>query len=1393
MGASYLWLDTETTGLDPNKNDIIQIAAIPVINGEKKKPFVSYVRPLSFENIDEEALKVNNISKSQLQTFPKSEQVLDSFIKYLLSFNTKFTIAGYNVGFDKEFISSWFYKHERQHDFSKIFTLNIKDTYKLAKTLKSSLNTSNLKLETLAKNFNIEIKAHDALSDIEATISLDKILMSMSGEDDTEISVNDDLKIDESELSKLMEPAQLHMHSMYSYVDSFESIETIHKWCEENNVPAFATPDHIMGTSLFYATKKNKIQFIPSLGLFVSHGDRYFFINAWAVSNKGYENLIYLSSHGWNNKTVISEVEFPTLSIEDIIKNKEGLVFGIPGMNGPVVDLLEQSRYKEAEQLILDISKNLGDVFLELAAIDVFKKFNPDIGFSSFKSKEKNMQRLINVFYKLMHDNHGFKLIPVSDSHFLNQEDKIIQDVVMRISFKDQRCLHESRHAVLAKDMFKVLKRHIGETMTVEFFNSMVSNTLEVAQLAKSINISLSYHLPQIEIPEHIKQKTQDYKQQTYLYLLEKVAEHGRWNPDPVYIERFKKEIDTIMNNETINFIPYFLMYEDICSYTRSNNLLQGIARGSAGGSLVSYYLKITHIDPVKARLPFERFLSKARIRAGSFPDIDLDLADKARPIVMDYLQKKYNKGFAQIATFQKMKTKNAIKDAAFALYGRNRNDIEIKRICDTIEDSPQGINEHDFLYGYTDLEGNVHQGIYDTNKELQLFFKRYQELKRVVDKLIGTIRGYSRHASAFVISTLDLNRTRVPTMIMTDKDIGDIRVTQFDAPMIEKSGLVKADILGVKTISMISECVRLIKTNKNVDLMQEEMGVPFIYRLPDGDKNVFNDFNKQDTDSSFQFNTELVKAFLPKFKPEKKSDLAAITSLCRPGALDAPFENTTATQHYLNVRNGHSKLKFLHKDLEPILKESNGIFQYQEEVIQFLVDVVGYTWEQADIIRSAIAKKKQEVIMSTFDKIRESCSKRGWDKDSIEKVCQQVLAFSNYSFNKSHAYAYAELGYITMYLKHYYPLEWWTSVLNNEESEDKIKKFLKNIESKGIKIISPSIKRPSKNFYIHRDSIVVPLNFVKSIGDSIVDELIKKAPFDSIEDFVARVDHSRVNIQHFSVFVRAGLIDDFIGVDIRQHTDLYFEKRDALLKKYLSLRGIKKDFDSSVYTRDLMSIYRDRVNFLPMSYSSMISDSLSLSYILKKYPFIDLVENMALIKAENILNISNLEIGIVKNYTHKKHEYLFEIKNKIEAIKYIFLFDVRLINSLMDKISTKIVKKEEYDLGEIDDLNSIGAIGIIGFLTNSSYKQIVSKKDKKQKFDLMEIEINDGVETLSCVMWKTKRLNIKNGDIVFAYGSIKKNWKGSPSMEIKEIFPIDLIDECYKNTVKLNLLKKEA
>lgn len=883
---NYLWLDSETTGLDPLKNDIVQLACIPVLNGvEQTVTFNQYCQPIDYNEIDPGALAVNGLTVDFLRKQQPAHSLVSNLVTFARNFNVKFTIAGYNVGFDKDFLAALFKKVDREHDFLEIFTGDIRDTMKRAKVLKSQLPTPNIKLATLAGHFGIPINAHDALSDISATIKVDKALSDMLGEVEF-YGTEEHPLLDVS----FPEPAQLHLHSMFSHTDSLNSVKELAEYCVANNIPGFSCVDHGNAASLFDIIRlKEKTIGIPGVGIYVSNGEHKFYLSAWATSDKGYRNLIKLGSIGWSNRIDVSDIEFPVVSLEEVISLKEGIVFGVPGVNGPITQMLVSRQMQEATLLIQHLHDNL-DIRLELASVDVYRYFDSSIGFRSYNIAGGNIQKHINIFYKMLADTLGIQCVPVSDAHFIDSADKIVQDCVSRNSYKDGRYHHESRHILKAREMYSILKGHLGDAMNEETFNGMIENTYNIMNSASKIKIKHSYHLPKIVIDEDIIAKTDDYNMQTYYYMMRKIKEHGRWNDSDEYKARFKKEVEVIMKNETLNFLPYFLVYEDVCAYARSCGLMQGIARGSAGGSLLSYYLQIIHVDPVAANLPFERFLSHARIRAGSFPDIDLDIADRARPLVMKYLQEKYKLGFAQIATFNKMKTKNAIKDAMYSLYGRNRNDPEVKMICDSIPDSPQGVDEHDFLYGYTDQEGVEHKGAVQTNDMLANFFKARPEVEQMVKKLIGAIRGWSRHASAFVISTLDLSADRVPTMIMSDKDLGEILVTQFDAGMVEKSGLVKADILGIKTLTMVSDCMDLVMKNHNFNFKEEVQGVPYIYRLPDADSGVFSDFYNKDTDSSFQFNTELIKGYAKEFCPLNRADLMSMTSLCRPGALDAPI-----------------------------------------------------------------------------------------------------------------------------------------------------------------------------------------------------------------------------------------------------------------------------------------------------------------------------------------------------------------------------------------------------------------------------------------------------------------------------------------------------------------------
>lgn len=1142
---------------------------------------------------------------------------------------------------------------------------------------------------------------------------------------------------------RFKEPAQLHNHSKYSLLDAVPSPEEWVHWCLENDTPALAITDHGTAISMFDALKAkdfvasynkehgtnhplDKVALIPAVELYVKmnvEDKSHHHITAWAASTEGYHNLMKLASLAYNDQvsyfgSIKARVTF------DLIKQyKTGIKFGTGCIAGPIGNAFWKGDVKLAEERFVMYKELFGDdLYVEFHCNDVTHNFNKTTGgFDPIPGDEcscdGNKQKGYNLFLRHMVEKYGGKCVPVTDAHFIVPEDKVIQDCLLKNGNSNGWYFYESYHQLRSEQMFAKLRTHLGDWLTEDRFRGWIENTFEVAEAARTIRVTFDYHLPRISIPDSVQARTPDYDKQTYFYMMELIKEHGRWNPDPIYVERFKQEVDVIMKNEKLNFIPYFLVYEDIGRFARSKGILQNIARGSAGGSLLSYYLKIIHVDPIKANLPFERFLSHARIRAGSFPDIDADIGDRARGLIMGYLKEKYGLGFAQVATFNKMKTKNAIKDAMFAVYGRNRNDPEVRAICDTIPDSQQGIDEHDFLYGFTDQEGNYNHGQIEINPNLRNFFKTYPDVERMVKKLIGTIRGWSRHASAFVISTIDLSSERVPTMIMEDKDVGSLLVTQYDATMVEKCGLVKADILGIKTLTAATDCVQLVKEATGIDYLQEEMGVPLIYRLPE-DPQVYVDFYNKDTDSSFQFNTELIKGHIQEFCPLKRGDLSAMTALCRPGALDAPLYDTTAAQYYMDVRNGKRTVEYLHSDLEPILAASNGVFVYQEEVMRFLVEIAGYTWEESDLIRGAISKKKHEVIMATFAKIRESCTKRGWTNEAIETVCQQIQAFARYSFNKSHSHAYGELGYITMYLKHHHKLEWWCSILNlSLDDEDKMRKYISNL---GDIVKPPSLAHPTNRFAIREINgkryIITPLSAIKGVGPAVVAELTSKGPFSSLQDFIGRVNHARCNSGTISSLIKGRAADDLMDEGLP-----YVEARKKFIEDYKTLRAGKAKLQPDIEDMNPLSIFLMEKQYNQAFNKNLLGEEPIMDQLMGKWP------------------------GLAK--TGRKGAPM--LMGTVPVIANI-------------KVAEGLIKK-----------GSEKEIGMILLFEGSEFKRGVSKNGRE--WARVSIQLSDGYSTMECTDWNRKAaLGWPKNTVVYVKGILKPGWKTAVSMTIFEIDRIE-------------------
>lgn len=1338
---AYLYLDVETTGLNPTTNDIIQLACIPVIDGIEQPSFNEFCQPLNWSAIDQEAVKVHGISEDMMRGFQPQINLIDKFINYIKTFNTKFIIAGYNCNFDKAFIGAAFNKNARNAEYPKYFLNETKDVFTRAKAVKDKLKTTKFKLVNLAEEFGIEIKAHDALSDIKATIEVDRKISHLIGEDFEEVLIKD--KIDQLNIAEL---PQLHLHSEFSNTDSVCSMEDWIEWAYSKGINSLSFPDHNWAASLYKAInyktiidKINKasnlklsssdITIIPSISLNVTakkFGVTYpFRLNVWATSNIGYKNLLRLASMGWENPVDDSDVKLAVLDISDLKDIKDGLIFGTACEKGLIGKVRIFNSAEQTENIVRAILLELDRFVVEIITLDVTKYFDKGIGFRSFAKtlelSNGNLAEEVNKISSRLIDNYGYDYIISTAAHFINQEDKVLQDVVSKSSFKDRRFFYESRHQRNINEQYALLKRHLGDWMTLDRLEKARSNAQKIVDKSKEINIVHEYHLPKIEIPKFISDKTEDYDKQLYHLLMTKIKEHGRWSDDPIYIARFKKELDVIWKNSKLNFLPYFLMYEDICAYARSQGILQNIARGSAGGCLISYYLKIIHIDPIKENLPFERFLSHARINAQSFPDVDCDFGNRGP--ILKYLAEKYKVGFAQIGTFQRFKTKNAIKDAMFAVFGRNRMDKEIMDVCDTIPDSPQGLDEDKFLYGYTDSEGVTHKGHIEQNETLRIFFRQYPEIELITKKLIGLPKGMGRHASAFVISTLDLSGERTPTMLFDDPDIGKVAVTQFEAPMVEKSGLVKADILGLTTIKTLENVIGLIKNRTNIDLLEEDdKGVQLIYRLPE-DNKVYEDFYKRKTDSSFQFNTDLIKGYVQKFAPIRRQDLSDLTALCRPGALDVEFiPGVSATQFYIDVRNGIRQPEYIHEDLAEVLSETNGVVVYQEQLMSILVKFCGYSLEESDQIRSAIAKKKRDVMLKAFDRIRSETTKRGWTLEQANKLCEVVTAYSNYSFNRSHSRSYGELGYITMYLKHHFPLEWWTAELNNSD-ENKIRHYVSIL---GDIITPPSLRHPADSFAIVGARIAAPLSTIKGLGPASIKAIVKNGPYSSVEDFISKM-RAPVNISHFWALLKAGVFDEMAS--------LHLSIPDARREFVKLLKTAKKLKTTPIKEEDLspLGVFLGQKDLYKCFNKALLDDVSILKEITEIWP------SMRPTKRKDI-------------------PLAFGSQPAIPVIA-------------STRVALKLIESQELS-GNFEKIK----VAMIGLFQSSSHRSGISKKNKP--WSKVDAIISDGLSTIECTKWDEKKsFRFPVNSLVYVMGYIKRGWRGAPSIEILDIERVQKID----------------
>lgn len=461
--------------------------------------------------------------------------------------------------------------------------------------------------------------------------------------------------------------------------------------------------------------------------------------------------------------------------------------------------------------------------------------------------------------------------------------------------------------------------------------------------------------------------------------------------------------------------------------------------------------------------------------------DIDVDSGNRDR--LLKHLEDKYGDGFAHISTDTLLRLKSAIKDAERYTFGAVRPETE--KFTKTLPTPPQGVSDHDWVFGYTDTDGLYHQGIFDNNETLRKYAKDNPEIWNYVSQMLGIIRNKSAHSCGIVLAEEPIQNYCPITYIQ------DTKITGYSPKALESSGLLKFDILGLNTLYDIQQCLKSINDRLGIKIDP--------WNLPE-DPEIFKQFALANTTTVFQFDTDTVRPYLRDIKPKSLENLANVTSLVRPGTLDSLSEDgRTLAEVYVARVNGEP-IRYIHNDLQPIMQNTYGVQLFQEQTLRIFRDIGGFTYEEAEKIRRAIGKKDELLLREMTNTLKEKCLIKGWNQSQVDLLVQQIMASAKYSFNKSHACSYSYVAYACMYLKTYYPLDWWKAIMSNADKNEIANKFWPHVY--GFTVF-PDINKSGDSYLIDNDKLVMPISIINGVGAKAYEQLVKFKPYKDFRHFV--------------------------------------------------------------------------------------------------------------------------------------------------------------------------------------------------------------------------------------------------------------------------------------------------
>jgi DNA polymerase III subunit alpha len=681
-------------------------------------------------------------------------------------------------------------------------------------------------------------------------------------------------------------------------------------------------------------------------------------------------------------------------------------------------------------------------------------------------------------------------LVATNDCHYISQDDSEMQDVLMCVQ-TNRKITDPGRMSMSTNEFYvkspEIMDKNLGH------LPGAIENTVAIAERC-NLELDFSgtvFHLPHYDIPADQPQDPGDYLRQLVMEGTEK-----RY-PTPLS-EEIKDRIDFELSIiDKMGYQAYFLIVWDFINYARSQGIAVGPGRGSAAGSIVSYCTGITNIDPLEYGLLFERFLNPERI---SMPDIDIDFDDRRREEVIRYCSEKYGKNsVAQIATMGRIKAKNAIRDVGRVL------EIplpEVNRVAKLIPDGPK-VRLGECLDEVPEL-----RAIANSNSQYRFWFEQAKNVE-------GMIRQWGVHAAGVVITKGDL-RKHVP-LIQTNK--GEV-AAQFTMEGIECLGLLKMDFLGLSTLSVIDRAVQMLK-KRGIEIDLESMVFD--------DKKTYDLICSGRTDGIFQVESSGMKNLLLKLLPRHFEEIIALMALYRPGPLGSGM-----VESFVNCKHGREEMQFDHPILEPILKETYGVILYQEQVMKIAVEMAGFSMGEADLMRRAMGKKKEDVMKALKDKFVKGAIERQIPNLVAAKTFENIEYFAGYGFNKSHSAAYAVLTYQTAFLKANYPREFMAGLLTNEMGNtEKMVKYIRDCRDLGIEVLAPDINKSETDFSVHDEAVRYGLGGIKGVGTAateiIIQERDKNGAFHSLEDFCERIEANVINSKTVECLIRCGAFDGFV------------------------------------------------------------------------------------------------------------------------------------------------------------------------------------------------------------------------------------------------------------------------